>query len=495
MTAELFEALVAEAAEVEVSENQSAIEFTLLTGAFTTPEARDLILKVNARDFHFDTYRKIAALTWPIMRDGGHVDRVTFGARLADQTDAALAKLFRGWQPDERADLLSTADRVFAQVHDQPPSLEAVAAYLKIFVSRAATNLAKNLIAKIGEELDRGDLSPDQAAAKIAQIWSDLETGRRLVGSLESEAFHWPTYFSDLEDGQDPRHEYQGLNSGFDYLNNVANGLTEGLFVLGAAPSTGKTTFAKQLADQVAELNTGADDTKKAAVLFVSLEQSAGELRVKTLSRMSGIENRDILRGRLDPRGRGWQSVKAASVDHEAQVAGRLFILEGDKNTTPDRVRLQAMQIKRATGADVVFIVIDYLQIMPVEGEYKDPRSRVDAVVSDLRRLARDLRCPVMAISAVGRVSYDRPSMASFKESGGVEYGADLGAVMARDKDKVNGIDQVNGAARSWKQITVDIVKNRNGERARLVFKFYPEVSLFVEVQKSSLPDEDPSQE
>lgn len=475
MTDNLFDHLVAEAEEVEVAADQKRIEEALLAGVFTTPEARDLILKVSPRDFYFDLHRQLAKAIWPALREGRHVDRVTLDAGLP--IDDA--------KPDDRAALLGLADRVFDQADVDPPSLPKVAEYLKIFIDRAEVNLAKHLVSKIGDGLTAHKITPTEAGAKIAEVWSDLEVGRRLVGGLESEAKNWPDYFADLEASQAPGRDFTGLDTGFDHLNNVANGLTEGLVILGAAPSTGKTTFAKQLADQVAALND------RAAVLFVSLEQSAAELRVKTLSRLSGVENRDILRGRLDPASTAWGKVRTVAADYESQTAGRVFVLEGDKTTTPDRIRLHAMTIKREAMVDVVFVVIDYLQIVPTEEEYKDPRGRVDAVVSDLRRLARDLHCPVMAISSVGRVNYDNPSISSFKESGGIEYGADLGAVMARSKDKLAGYDMIDGVKRQWKRVSLDIVKNRNGERARIEYNFFPSISLFQEHNKSTLPEED----
>jgi replicative DNA helicase len=319
------------------------------------------------------------------------------------------------------------------------------------------------------------------------KLTTDHEAARRLVGAFRSEAEAWPAYLAALEAAQDPAHDFLGLDTGFAHLNYVANGLMAGLFVLGASPSTGKTTFVKQLADQVVEANPDA------ACLFVSLEQSREELRVKTLSRLSGVENRDILRGRLDRALTGWKAVKEAAQGYHGAVAGRFFILEGDKTTTPDRIRLAALQVKRATQAARLLVVVDYLQIVPTEEQYRDPRNRVDAVVSDLRRLARDLDAAVVAVSSVGRTSYASPGMAAFKESGGVEYGADLGAVMTRKADDPKGQSTFKGiTGRQWKRVSLDIVKNRNGERSRIEFDFFPQVSTFVEKGKTSLPDEDP---
>lgn len=477
-----FDALVIESTEAALKPSQDAIEATILSGLFTSPEAASHILEdTRPGDFHFAANRAFAAVVWPALADGRHVDRVTFDADLKRIDDRDWRSL--GLKPADRDAVLKVADRVFAGDTDRP-ALGKVEAYLTIFTEDAKKRHAKDLIDKVGDQLGREDLSATEAASEAFKIVTDLDSSRRLVGSYKSEADAWPAYFAALQANQTQKN-FIGLDTGFDHLNNVANGLVEGLFILGAKPSLGKTTFAKQLIDQVIELNS------KAAGLFVSLEQSREELRVKTLSRLSGVENRDILRGRLDSQSEAWRRVTDAGEEYLTKVAGRLFILEGDKTTTPDRIRLAVNQVKRATEAEVVFVVIDYLQIVPTAEEFKDVKNRVDAVVSDLRRMARDLHAPVMAIASINRGAYKKSegTLEAYKESGGIEFGADLAGVLVGDKD-LRGTDPIEGVNRSYKGIHLDLIKNRNGERSRITFKFYPSVSLFVEGDKTTLPEE-----
>ena len=472
-----FEHLVNEAEEVELKPNTQVIEETLLAGLFTTPEAASRILAdTRLTDFYFEIHRQLAKAIYPHLAQGEHVDRVTFEASLPTIDPGDKTKV------EEREKLLAAFDRVFSQAQVNPPALGKVEAYLTIFTAEAKKRNARDLLTKTLEELDRADLSAEGAGAKVFEVVADLEAARRLAGAFKSEGDDWPSYFTALEARQDPTHNFLGLDTGFEHLNNVANGLMPGLFILGAAPSTGKTTFAKQLTDQVITLNA------KAVGLFVSLEQSREELRVKTLSRMSGVENRDILRGRLDTKSEGWEKVRKAADEHLGHTARRVFILEGDKTTTPERIRLAALQVKRATQAEALLIVIDYLQIVPTEERYTDPRLRVDAVVSDLRRIARDLDASVFAVSSLGRAFYTSGGIESFKESGGIEFGADLGAIMKRDKDQT-GTETIENIQRKWQRINLDIVKNRNGETSRLTFNFFPAVSRFVEQSKVALPE------
>lgn len=454
--------------------DKKVIEETLLKAALSgQPELIDRVIRdTRPVDYYFDLHRRLADKIYPDLSRGKHVDKVTLEATLPEPEPTEKEKV------KERQSLLDLAGRLEGM---DIPEAGKVEAYLTIFVEEARRQTALDSIQKVKDKLDDKELSPADAFSKVNQIIMDQDSSRRMVGSFKSEAEDWATYFADLEAKQTQK-EFIGLDTGWKHFNNLANGLPEGLFVVGAAPSVGKTTWAKQVADQIIEKNPNA------VCLFVSLEQSREELRVKTLSRLSGIENRDILRGRLDTKSDGWKRVKTASDKFLKSTAGRYFILEGEKTTTPDMIRLAGLQVKRATNAEALLIVVDYLQIVPTAEDFKDPRSRVDAVVSDLRRIARELGASILAISSLSRRSYEVTDISAFKESGGVEYGADLGAIMLPRKDAAGSIEKgtvaLEGFKREWIGVDLAFVKNRNGERGKIQFKFFPQISRFEESGK-----------
>ena len=470
-----FEALVKEA-QAPTVEDQSEIEATLLAGLIALPgQASKIVSATRPEDYQFGLHRDFAKVVYPILTEGSHADLVVFKAKLPAPKPGDP-------DVDKRDGLIAFATKVFASTSsDVTPG--KVEAYLSIFTERAKIRAAKALIVKAGEDLDAGEATPTGAISRVIEAFTDLDATRRLVGTYKSEGDDLPAYFASLKARQDPTRAYLGLNTGFPHLNNVANGFTPGLWVIGAAPSIGKTTLIKQLADQVVELNDRA-----VAVVF-SYEQSRDELRVKTLSRLSGIENRDILRGRVDPGSTGWAKVEEAQKTF-MKIAPRLYVVEADKTTTPDRIRLALTQIRRATKADGVVAFIDYLQIVPTEDDFKEARGKVDFLVSELRRLARDLDVTVVALSSVGRGAYDSVSMSAYKESGGVEYAADIGAILTFDKDKTKTTTVGRDEIGKWRRVFFDIVKNRNGERARITTRFYQANSRFVEADTENLPDE-----
>jgi len=465
-----FDDVVFDAEEVETGPNVRAIEETILVGLLDPTVAVRILEETRPGDFYFDLHRQFAKLAFPMVTEGRHLDRVTFRAAAGDGDDK----------------LLALADTVIAKASDAPPSPGQVLAYLDLFAADAKRRLAMAMIIEVGDKLGKRDVAPEAAAGEVLRIVADLEATRRLSGAAKTEGEELDAYFADLEARQSVDNDFQGLDTGFDHLNRVINGLTAGLIVLGASPSTGKTTLAKQIADTVLEKH------RDAACLFVSLEQSKEELRVKTLSRLSGVENRDIQRGRLDTKTfeSAWTKVVKAK-DAFAQWAGRLQVLEGDRMTTVDRIRLAALQLRQKTQADRLFVVVDYLQIIPTDASFADIRQKVNFVTTELRRIGRDLDAPVLAVASVNRASYGSKggAMNAYKESGDIEFSADVAMVMVEDKEG-KGEENYLGVMRQWKTVFLDIVKNRNGEKARVELRFFPEVSRFREVAKSSLPEE-----
>lgn len=467
-----FDDILADAEEVETEPDGRAIEETLLVGLLDPTLAPRILEATRPDDFHFDRHRQFATFVFPMAGEGRHVDRVTLrdAAKFVDDQETV----------DQ---LLNFADAVIAKASDDPPAPGQVLAYLDIFAANAKQRMAKEMVTQVGAKLGEMEISPESAAGEVLRIVADLEATRRLSGAGKTEGEELDAYFADLEAHQSRENDFQGLDTGFNHLNRVINGLTPGLIVLGASPSTGKTTFAKQIADKVVEKHGDA------ACLFVSLEQSKEELRVKTLSRLSGVENRDIQRGRLDPQSEGWKKIIEAKEEFKAW-AGRMQVLEGDRLTTVDRIRLAALQLRQKTQAARLLIMVDYLQIVPTEESYHDIRQKVNFVTSELRRIGRDLDAPVLAIASVNRASYGNKggAMDAYKESGDIEFSADVALVMTEDKDS-KGDQNYLGSMRNWKKINLDVVKNRNGERARIELRFFPEVSVFTEVGKTGLPE------
>lgn len=282
--------------------------------------------------------------------------------------------------------------------------------------------------------------------------------------------------------------------TGFANLDAQAGGLYAGLYVLAAISSLGKTSFALQLADQLAE--RGND------VLFFSLEQSRLELVSKSLARRTAQADKEkavtslsIRKGYL-PR----QVLDAAQAYKEA-VADRLSIIEGNFACNISFIGDYIRRYVRRTGTRPV-VFIDYLQILQPADDAKKQTTKetVDNTVTELKRISRELDLTVFIISSVNRANYLTPiDFESLKESGGIEFTADviwgLQLQCLNDPlfDKQNNIKErrekiKEAKAADPRKIELCCLKNRYGiANYSCYFDYYPASDLFTETSGAEL--------
>lgn len=284
------------------------------------------------------------------------------------------------------------------------------------------------------------------------------------------------------------------VRTGFPTLDQkIGGGLYAGLYVLGAVPTLGKTTFMLQLADQIAEQHKH--------VLFFSMEQSRLELVTKSISRTGRRMNpgkQDNLKTSLQIR-KGYTSAETeqAMQRYIETTAPYMNIIEGNFTTTADTIRATVEKyIDRNNVRPVV--IIDYLQILqPVKGSRAtDPRTLTDQNITALKRLSRDLETPVIAISSFNRTNYKQTvDYESFKETSGIEYTADVllgmeyeiistldGKNANEDRDKVN-----QAKAAPEREIKLKCLKNRYGTaNFEISMRYYPRFDYFQEVQRTA---------
>ena len=221
------------------------------------------------------------------------------------------------------------------------------------------------------------------------------------------------------------------LKTGFEGLDQTLDGgLYDGLYVIGAVSSLGKTAFCMQIADQLAM--QGRD------VLIFSLEMMTWELMARSVSRESFLLDTSArrrlaktARGVLD--GRRWAGYSAQDLAHlelaqtrYASYAKHLYFREGDHETGLDYIRAEVARHIAETGQKPV-VLIDYLQIIaPVDVHFTD-KQNLDRIVCALKKLSRQHGLTILAISSFNRENYNlEVSMNAFKESGGIDYSADV---------------------------------------------------------------------
>lgn len=281
-------------------------------------------------------------------------------------------------------------------------------------------------------------------------------------------------------------------------------GLYPGLVIVGAVSSLGKTTLCMQIMDHIAA--SGRD------VLIFSLEMDREELISKSISRHTffkaekspgrwedRINKAKTCRGISDGSKYGNYSNAEIKMITDCfaeygRYANRIFIFEGVGDIGVFEIRQKIEEHIKITGNKPV-VLIDYLQIL---APYKDPeapnRSLTDKQVMDknvleLKRISRDYILPVIAVSSLNRASYnDTMSMAAFKESGAIEYSADVligleYANIKTEKDLEAAVEKntAKNAAGDPTKIKVRILKNRAGARGKTcTLNYYPWFNAFL---------------
>lgn len=298
------------------------------------------------------------------------------------------------------------------------------------------------------------------------------------------------------------------IATGYPLLDETLDGgLYEGLYCIGAVSSLGKTTYIMQLADQTA--NGGND------VLIFSLEMSKYELIAKSLSRLTFIdalnnkqtspepykqEKAVTTRGILDgSRYSRYSNDRLAAIEDAketyAAYARHIYIKEGIGN-------IGVMQIREAVERHIKFtgnrplVIVDYLQILAPYDTHATDKQNTDKAVLELKRISRDFKLPMIAISSFNRDSYGKGStgevrMSSFKESGAIEYSADVliglqfTAAGTLNLDGKNAYCEEEERAQNPRYITLKIMKNRNGTTGGMIdYMYYPAFNLFKETRK-----------
>ena len=280
----------------------------------------------------------------------------------------------------------------------------------------------------------------------------------------------------------------EAIPTGFNTLDTVLDGgLYEGLHTIGAISSLGKTTLIMQVADMVAE--SGKD------VLIFSLEMARAELMSKSISRHTlqqamrdgNTRNAKTARGITDGKrhinySRAENELIRDAITAYSRYAGRLYIQEGVGDIGVTQIRETVERHIRFTGRRPL-VIVDYLQILSPYNERATDKQNTDKAVLELKRISRDFKLPVIAISAFNRTSYKAEAMfEALKESGSIEYTSDTVIGLQLKGAGKKDFDPTAEKKRDPRLIELVILKNRQGKVGdKILFEYYPMFNYFID--------------
>jgi replicative DNA helicase len=257
-----------------------------------------------------------------------------------------------------------------------------------------------------------------------------------------------------------------GIRTGFYDLDRMTAGLQKGdLIVLAARPSMGKTAFALNIAEHVA-VQEGLP------VAVFSMEMGASQLALRVVGSLGRIDQQHLRTGRL--RDDEWERLpEAASKLSEAPM-----FIDESPGLNPAELRARARRLARQYGGTLGLIVIDYLQLMSGSSNSSDEnRATVLGEISrGMKGLAKELQCPVLALSQLNRSVETRPDkrpmMSDLRESGAIEQDADVIMFIYRD-DYYNKDSKEPGVAE------IVLAKQRNGPVGTVKLTFLKPLTRF----------------
>ncbi|MCE2782277.1 replicative DNA helicase [Limnohabitans sp.] len=333
----------------------------------------------------------------------------------------------------------------------------------------ASDEIATNAFNPQGKAIDR---ILDEAEQKIFNIG---EEGSRMKQGFQSMDTLVVELLDRVQEMADNPNDITGVPTGFYDLDRMTSGLQPGdMVVLAARPSMGKTALAINIAEHVA-LNEGLP------VAVFSMEMGASQLAVRVVGSIGRIDQGHLRTGKLNDD--EWPRLTEA-IEKLRTVS---LHIDETPGLTPSELRANARRLARQCGK-LGLIVVDYLQLMSGSGgSGGDNRAtELGEISRGLKMLAKELQCPVIALSQLNRSveqrTDKRPMMSDLRESGAIEQDADIIMFIYRD-DYYNKDSKEPGVAE------IIIGKQRNGPTGTVKLTFLKNLTRF-ESLASGLSDD-----
>ena len=241
-----------------------------------------------------------------------------------------------------------------------------------------------------------------------------------------------------------------GTQTGFTDFDDLTSGLQPGeLIIIAGRPSMGKTSLAMNIAEHLITQDTPAP------VAVFSMEMAGAQLAFRLLASYGQIDGHRMKSGRLTDT--DWPRLSSAVKRYH----GTPLYIDDTAALSPTDLRARARRLTRELRQPLGLIVIDYLQLMQIPGSHAAQRvTEISTISRSLKGLAKELNCPVIALSQLSRNLESRPNkrpiMSDLRESGAIEQDADLIAFVYRD-EVYNPDTEYKGIAE------LIIAKQRNG--------------------------------
>lgn len=339
---------------------------------------------------------------------------------------------------------LAEGRRYLAEIANTLPSTANISSYCKIvadkYMIRSLGYVARNILESIQSGESDSQILLDSAEQQIY----DIRQGRDVKGLTPLSDAIAEAYDRLGKISGPDKEKYIGARTGFTLLDSLISGLNKSdLIIIAARPAMGKTSFAMNIAVNVAKR------TEKDVVTF-NLEMSKEQLATRVLSTESLVDSNSFRNGRIT--GDDWVKLATGA----GYLSSLPIYIDDTASMTVQQIKAKLRRIK-----NLGLVIIDYLQLMTSTSRSDNRVVVISEITRQLKIMAKELNVPVILLSQLSRAvesrTDKRPMLADLRESGSIEQDADIVLFLYRDAYYNKESTQQNISE-------CIIAKNRHGE-------------------------------
>ncbi len=410
----------------------------------------DIIEIIKADDFYRNAHKEIFDSIMTLNEKNEPVDMITLGDELSKREALDNIGGIEYLNDLATAGIITTNAKYYAKIIEEKSMLRRlISASSEILdlgysteTAESVLEIAEKSIFDISQKKNRDGFSP--------------------IGDILIETYE------QIEKAYESTEAITGLSTGFRDLDFKTSGLQPSdLILVAARPSMGKTAFSVNLCQNIATQN---DD---ASVAIFSLEMAKAQLVQRMLATQAGVGLGKIRNGDLTPE--DWAKLASAS----APLSKAKIFIDDTAGITIMEMRAKCRRLKMEQGLDM--IMIDYLQLMSGGAKQQSREQEISEISRGLKGLAREMSCPVIALSQLSRApelrADHRPILSDLRESGAIEQDADIVMFLYRDEYYFNDTEK-KGIGE------IIIAKQRNGETGTIELAWLGDLVKFVNLER-----------
>lgn len=329
------------------------------------------------------------------------------------------------------------------------PTVTNVATYSNIvyekYLTRTLIDACRDIIGTSADGAESAGTLLDYAEQKIYEIRNGRDSGD--LRGIDSVLLDVIDHLNKLS-GPD-RDKYKGLPTGFGLLDRTLTGLNKSdLIIIAARPGVGKTSFALNVATNV------ASSTDKAVAIF-NLEMTKQQLAQRILSSVSGVQSQAFRTGEVRPE--EWASIAEAT----GRISKTNILIDDSSGISVGEIKAKCRRIK-----NLGLVIVDYLQLMSNPLRSESRVNEISEITRSFKIMAKELDVPIILLSQLSRSSEKqarRPMLSDLRDSGSIEQDADIVLFLHRDvtPEEQQNVDPVS-------EVLLIVAKNRHGDTNKI---------------------------